>query len=131
MLAHGCRVSGDDRREGAVEIEVDPGNREQAEAWNGDEGRACRRSLRGERGLRAHLLEGATHDHRRRARRGLRHRCIHAPRRRGRRADAHGVDLSGPMIAEARLRAAAAGIVNATFEQADAQVHPFAVPPTW
>ena len=31
------------------------------------------------------------------------------------------------MIAEARLRAAAAGIVNATFEQADAQVHPFAL----
>ena len=40
-----------------------------------------------------------------------------------RAARAHGVDLSGPMIAEARLRAAAAGIVNATFEQADAQVH--------
>jgi SAM-dependent methyltransferase len=36
-----------------------------------------------------------------------------------------GVDLSGPMLARARADAQAAGLENATFEQADAQVHPF------
>jgi SAM-dependent methyltransferase len=36
-----------------------------------------------------------------------------------------GVDLSSRMLDEARRRAAGAGIANATFEQADAQVHPF------
>ena len=36
-----------------------------------------------------------------------------------------GVDLSSQMIALARRLAAAAGIRNARFEQADAQVHPF------
>ncbi|HEV2343926.1 MAG TPA: class I SAM-dependent methyltransferase [Actinocrinis sp.] len=37
-----------------------------------------------------------------------------------------GVDLSAPMLAEARGQAAAEGIGNVVFEQADAQVHPFA-----
>jgi len=37
-----------------------------------------------------------------------------------------GVDLSSRMLDEARIRAAAEGVDNATFEQADAQVHPFA-----
>ncbi len=36
----------------------------------------------------------------------------------------HGVDISGPMLAEARRRAEVAGVKNATFEQGDAQVHP-------
>lgn len=36
-----------------------------------------------------------------------------------------GVDLSSLMLEEARRRAAAAGITNVAFEQADAQVHPF------
>ncbi len=35
-----------------------------------------------------------------------------------------GIDLSGPMLARARAGAAAAGLSNAVFEQADAQVHP-------
>lgn len=35
-----------------------------------------------------------------------------------------GVDLSGPMLARARAGAAADGLVNAAFQQADAQVHP-------
>ncbi len=35
----------------------------------------------------------------------------------------HGVDISGPMLARARERAAAAGFANATFELADAQTH--------
>ena len=46
-----------------MEIEVDPGNREQAEAWNGDEGRgwASRRPIatRRARAYVPHLLEGA------------------------------------------------------------------------
>jgi SAM-dependent methyltransferase len=36
-----------------------------------------------------------------------------------------GVDLSAPMLAQARADARAAGLANAVFEQADAQVHPF------
>lgn len=36
-----------------------------------------------------------------------------------------GVDLSGRMLDEARARAAAEGLANVRFEQADAQVHPF------
>ncbi|MFF8596719.1 class I SAM-dependent methyltransferase [Streptomyces sp. NPDC015220] len=36
-----------------------------------------------------------------------------------------GLDLSGPMLAEARARAEREGIVNASFVQGDAQVHPF------
>ena len=38
---------------------------------------------------------------------------------------AYGVDLSSKMLARARERAEEAGITNVTFEQADAQVHPF------
>ena len=38
---------------------------------------------------------------------------------------ATGIDLSAPMLARARQNAAAAGIGNAHFLQADAQVHPF------
>src|SRR5947209_13803735 len=37
-----------------------------------------------------------------------------------------GVDLSASMLAEARRRAAAEGIANVTFQQADAQTHAFA-----
>jgi trans-aconitate methyltransferase len=39
---------------------------------------------------------------------------------------AHGVDLSDVMLSVARDRAAAAGLANVTFEQADVQTHPFA-----
>ena len=39
--------------------------------------------------------------------------------------DALGVDLSGPMLREARARATREGITNARFAQADAQVHAF------
>jgi SAM-dependent methyltransferase len=41
------------------------------------------------------------------------------------RADAVGVDLSGPMLAKARENATLAGLANASFEQADAQDHQF------
>lgn len=35
-----------------------------------------------------------------------------------------GLDLSGPMLGEARRRAREAGVTNVSFEQGDAQVHP-------
>lgn len=38
----------------------------------------------------------------------------------------HGLDISGPMLAEARRRAEAAGANNAMSEHGDAQVHPLA-----
>lgn len=45
--------------------------------------------------------------------------------RAARPGDVVGVDLSQPMLARAGERAAAAGVGNVRFEQADAQVHPF------
>jgi SAM-dependent methyltransferase len=39
--------------------------------------------------------------------------------------NAHGVDLSGPMLERARADADSAGIHNASFQQADVQVHRF------
>jgi SAM-dependent methyltransferase len=44
-----------------------------------------------------------------------------------RATDGHvtGIDLSAPMLAQARSRAAAEGLANVTFDQGDAQVHPF------
>lgn len=44
--------------------------------------------------------------------------------RRAAEGSALGLDLSGPMLARARRRAAAEGIANVTFVQGDAQVHP-------
>ena len=38
---------------------------------------------------------------------------------------ATGIDLSAPLLAEARRRSEAAGLTNTTFVQGDAQVHPF------
>ncbi|GAA1806677.1 class I SAM-dependent methyltransferase [Actinomadura chokoriensis] len=45
--------------------------------------------------------------------------------RRARHGGATGVDLSGPMLARARSLAREEDVANATFEQGDAQVHPF------
>jgi ubiquinone/menaquinone biosynthesis C-methylase UbiE len=41
------------------------------------------------------------------------------------RGHAYGIDLSTPMLERARRTAADEGITNVTFEQGDAQVHPF------
>lgn len=46
--------------------------------------------------------------------------ALRAPRGR-----ALGLDLSGPMLADARARAEGEGLANASFVQGDAQVHPF------
>jgi SAM-dependent methyltransferase len=45
--------------------------------------------------------------------------------RRARRGRVSGIDLSAPMLRRARDSAAGEGITNLTFEQGDAQVHPF------
>jgi SAM-dependent methyltransferase len=52
----------------------------------------------------------------------------HTPRQAARRAGRGrvlGLDLSSPMLERARASAAAEGITNVTFEQGDAQIHPF------
>ncbi|MDP9861590.1 MULTISPECIES: class I SAM-dependent methyltransferase [Streptosporangium] len=45
--------------------------------------------------------------------------------RRARHGHAAGVDLSAPMLQRARATAADEGVANVTFEQGDAQIHPF------
>jgi SAM-dependent methyltransferase len=106
-------------------------NTEQAQAWNGPEGAHWARTqdrwnaVNG--GFDEPLLDaaGLTEHHRVLdlgcgAGRTTRLAALRAPR-----GGAHGIDLSGPMLAEARSRAAREGITNVTFTQGDAQVHPF------
>src|SRR5262249_52703419 len=115
----------------ATALHVDPGNAEQARAWDGDEGAywaghadrfdkavaayhdrflAAAAIGRADRVLDIGCGTGQTTcDAARAAADGL----------------ALGVDLSGQMIALARRLAAGHGIANARFEQADAQIHPF------
>ncbi|RVX42644.1 ubiquinone/menaquinone biosynthesis C-methylase UbiE [Nonomuraea polychroma] len=109
-------------------------NTDQSAAWNGAEGAAwasaaperdaeegpeaelCERLLEAAGiGRRDRVLDigcgtGATS--RRAARRAAEGRVV-------------GADLSAPMLSQARLAATAAGLGNVTFEQADAQAHPF------
>jgi SAM-dependent methyltransferase len=110
---------------------VDPTNLEQARAWDGDEGAYWARH--------ADLFETAL---RRYQPTFLEAAAIRAPdvvldvgcgtgsttrdaARRATEGTALGVDLSADMLAVARDRAAAEGLGNARFEQADAQIHPF------
>ncbi|MFE3281881.1 class I SAM-dependent methyltransferase, partial [Streptomyces sp. NPDC059233] len=112
-------------------LHVDPSNIEQARAWDGQEGtywaEHADRFDRAVRAYRAGFLAAAeisavdrvldigcgtgeiTRDAARRATNGR----------------ALGVDLSGPMLKVARQRAAAEGLHNADFVQADAQIHAF------
>ena len=106
-------------------------NVEQYEAWNGYEGRHWAdnhdRYDAGNGAFNGFLLEGAAI--------GRRDRVLdigcgsgQTTRLAARRAvlgDATGVDLSAPMLARARALAAKEGLANVTFEQGDAQVHPF------
>jgi len=50
--------------------------------------------------------------------------ALEVARRVGSGGSVLGLDLSGPMLATARQRAAGAGLTHARFEQGDAQVHP-------
>ena len=104
----------------------------QYEAWNGYEGRHWAdhhdRYDAGNGGFNEYLLDGAAIGPRDRVLdigcgSGQITRLAAVRARLGR---ATGVDLSGPMLARARSLAAAEGIANATFEQGDAQVYPFA-----
>src|SRR3954471_7095204 len=105
-------------------------NTAQAEAWNGYEGGhwAAHQSRYDavNSGFNEHLLAAAAI--------GEQDRVLDVgcgtgqlTRLAARRArHATGVDLSAPMLARARASAAAEGVANVTFDQADAQVHPFA-----
>ncbi|WP_260610554.1 class I SAM-dependent methyltransferase [Streptomyces sp. WAC06614] len=107
-------------------------NTEQAQAWNGSEGahwaRHQDRWNAVNEGFDAPLLYAAaiTAHHRTLdlgcgAGQTTRLAALRAPH-----GHALGLDLSGPMLAQARARAAQEGLTNASFQQGDAQVHRFA-----
>ncbi|MEV4878524.1 class I SAM-dependent methyltransferase [Streptomyces cyaneofuscatus] len=106
-------------------------NTEQAQAWNGPEGAHWARNQDRwnavNEGFNEPLLDAAriAGDHR-----TLDLGCgsgqttrLAALRASG--GHALGLDLSGPMLAEARIRAEREGVANASFVQGDTQVHPF------
>ncbi|MGW1008522.1 class I SAM-dependent methyltransferase [Streptomyces termitum] len=106
-------------------------NTAQEQAWNGPEGahwaRHQDRWNAVNDGFNAPLLDaaGITGDHRVLdlgcgAGRTTRLAALRAPR-----GHALGLDLSAPMLAEARARAAREGVANASFVRGDAQTHPF------
>lgn len=106
-------------------------NTEQAQAWNGPEGSHWAahqdRWNAVNEGFNAPLLDaaGITGDHHVLdlgcgSGQTTRLAALRAPRGR-----ALGLDLSGPMLADARARAQGEGLANATFVQGDAQVYPF------
>ncbi|MFC8103249.1 class I SAM-dependent methyltransferase [Streptomyces sp. NPDC057363] len=106
-------------------------NTEQAQAWNGSEGahwaRAQDRWNAVNEGFNEPLLDaaGLAEGHRTLdlgcgSGQTTRLAALRAPR-----GSALGLDLSGPMLAEARSRAAREGIANAAFQQGDAQAYPF------
>ncbi|GAA2984084.1 MULTISPECIES: methyltransferase domain-containing protein [Streptomyces] len=107
-------------------------NTEQAQAWNGSEGAHWARNQDRwnavNEGFDEPLLDaaGVTGDHRTLdlgcgSGQTTRLAALRAPR-----GHALGLDLSGPMLAEARAAAEREGVANAFFTQGDAQVHPFA-----
>jgi SAM-dependent methyltransferase len=112
-------------------VPVDPSNADQLRAWDGDEGAYwAAHPDHFERSLAAYddpFFEAA--------RIGIGDRVLdvgcgtggttRAAARRAASGSAIGVDLSSAMVAVARRRAAAEGIANVRFEQADAQIHPF------
>ncbi|TGB12317.1 class I SAM-dependent methyltransferase [Streptomyces sp. MZ04] len=106
-------------------------NTEQAQAWNGPEGTHWARNQDRwnavNEGFNEPLLDAAeiTGDHRTLdlgcgSGQTTRLAALRAPQGR-----ALGLDLSGPMLAEARARAEREGIANASFTQGDAQTYPF------
>jgi SAM-dependent methyltransferase len=113
-------------------VRVDPANAEQQRAWDGEEGayRAAHAD-RFDRGVAAHHEPFMATAAITAADRVLDIGCgtgqtaLDAARAAARGA-VLGVDLSSAMLDVARRRAAAEGLRNVRFEQADAQVHPFA-----
>lgn len=112
-------------------LQVDPSNADQARAWDGDEGgfwaeHADQFDLT-MRGYRARFLDVAAIGQ---AERVLDVGCgagemTRDAARRATAGRALGVDLSAAMLRVAQRRAAAEGLDNAHFQQADAQVYPF------
>ncbi|MEV7969829.1 class I SAM-dependent methyltransferase [Sphaerisporangium sp. NPDC088356] len=106
-------------------------NTQQAEAWNGYEGNhwADNRDRYDavNSGFNGYLLDAASigeHD------RVLDVGCgngqvTRLAARRAPQGHALGLDLSAPMLRQARATAAEEGVANAAFEEGDAQVHPF------
>ncbi|MFF9431171.1 class I SAM-dependent methyltransferase [Streptomyces sp. NPDC014746] len=106
-------------------------NTEQAHAWNGPEGVQWARNRDRwnavNEGFNERLLDAAEITARHRtldlgcgSGQTTRLAALRAPR-----GGAVGLDLSGPMLAEARSQAVREGVGNATFTQGDAQTHPF------
>lgn len=113
-------------------LRVDPTNADQVGAWNGDEGEYWAAHAdqfdRGVRRYHRRLLDGAEIDATANV---LDLGCGtgQATRDAARIAtsgSALGLDLSARMLAVARRLAEEEGVANVRFEQADAQVHPFA-----
>lgn len=110
---------------------VDARNTEMAAAWNGEEGRCwaaqADRYDAASAAFDPSLLDGARITA---ADRVLDVGCgagvsTRAAARAAPAGHVTGIDLSAPLLAEARRRSAAAGLANTTFLQGDAQVHPF------
>ncbi|MER5205518.1 class I SAM-dependent methyltransferase [Streptomyces sp. NPDC002825] len=106
-------------------------NTEQAQAWNGPEGAQWARNRDRwnavNEGFNEPLLDavGITGGHRTLDLGCGSGQTTRLAASRAPRGIAVGLDLSGPMLAEARSEAAREGIANATFTQGDAQTHPF------
>jgi SAM-dependent methyltransferase len=112
-------------------LSVDASNAGQHQAWNGSQGtywaERAERIDAGVAGYHERFLDAATITP---ADRVLDIGCGSGQTTRGAASragegSALGVDLSAPMLDLARRAAAAEGVANATFERADAQVHPF------
>jgi SAM-dependent methyltransferase len=126
--------SKDSRRDGMAEVSapiVDPSNAEQLRAWDGDEGAYwAAHAERFDRAVAGYDEPFAAAAAVSPTDRVLDVGCgtgqtTRAAARVATAGTAHGVDLSSQMVDAARHRADAEGIANATFEQADAQIHPF------
>jgi SAM-dependent methyltransferase len=112
-------------------LRIDPGNTDQARAWDGDEGAKWAADAdRFDDSLRAHhppFMAAAAitaTDEVVDVGCGTGRTTIDAASI-AREGSAHGVDLSARMLDVARARARAGGVSNVRFTQADAQVHPF------
>jgi len=114
-----------------ISVDVDQGNRAQAEAWDGDEGEYwADHAAQFDRAVAAHHRPFMTAAGIEPTDAVLDIGCGtgQTTRDAARAAvdgSALGVDLCARMIAVARQAAADERVANATFEQADAQVHPF------
>src|SRR5579862_64232 len=115
-----------------VTMQADPGNLEQLRAWDGDEGAFWAAHAEAfDRAVAAYhpsFMESAAI---RATDRVLDIGCGNGQTTRdaaqaASAGTAHGVDLSSPMLVNARRLAASEGPANVTFQQADAQIHRFA-----